>query len=123
MFCLNNSESVRARGISQERHNILSPPPALQQLMHHNLNNNYVQYNFWWSKLTKTSLYQEIFVPTNKKPWPEFANLDWPILQNVAALKIAHWWILCLLVGAIIKNHHQLLMHIFERLAKSAIWV
>ena len=65
----------RARGISQERHNILSPPPALQQLMHHNLNNNYVQYNFWWSKLTKTSLYQEIFVPTNKKPWPEFANL------------------------------------------------
>ena len=69
----------RARGISQERHNILSLPPmrtpALQQLMHHNLNNNYVQYNFWWSKLTKTSLYQEIFVPTNKKPWPEFANL------------------------------------------------
>ena len=50
-------------------------PPALQQLMHHNLNNNYVQYNFWWSKLTKTSLYQEIFVPTNKKVWPEFANL------------------------------------------------
>ena len=111
----------------------ITPPPSLEQLMHHNLNNNYVQYNFWWSKLTKTSLYQQDFCSQphhSTASHPSKTLLVWVckfglILQNVVALKIAHWRILCLLAGAIIKNHHQLLMHIFERLelAKNAIWV
>ena len=69
------------------------PPPSsnlpLKQLMHHNLNNNYVQYNFWWSKLTKTSLYQKSSVPTNKKCQVEFANLAL-FCKMFAVKKVAH---------------------------------
>ena len=93
-------------GSSQDRHNILPPPlpwpppapPAINAVV---LNNNYVQYNFWrgggglnWPK----HLYiKKMFVfPQHKKAGLSWVSKFGLILQNVAVLKIAHWWILCL---------------------------